>query len=102
MGVLQSLFKVRTNDLFRKTNKEQNYFFLSGLLIGYELRSLKTRTHTLLILCCQNGLFDFYKKAIEFLDMSHSMYMTAPEEVDQFTIFGQLKIFEKHLIQRLK
>ncbi|MBY5960251.1 2-dehydro-3-deoxygalactonokinase [Membranicola marinus] len=93
-SLLQGLFKVRTNDLFQRNNKEQNYFFLSGLLIGYELRSIQEEQGKRLVLCCQNGLFDYYKKAIDILDMTHDIYLTAPEDVDRFTIYGQLKIYE--------
>lgn len=93
-SLLQGLFKVRTNDLFQRKNKEQNYFFLSGLLIGYELRSIQEEQGKRLVLCCQNGLFDYYKKAIDILDMTHDIYLTDPEDVDRFTIYGQLKIYD--------
>ncbi len=96
-SLLQGLFKVRTNDLFQKNNKEENYYFLSGLLIGYELRSIYPKQDGKIVLCCQNGLFDYYKKAVEILGMIQYIYLTPPEDVDTFTILGQLKLFEKEL-----
>ncbi|HEX3934903.1 MAG TPA: 2-dehydro-3-deoxygalactonokinase, partial [Puia sp.] len=39
-SLLHSAFLTRTNQLFHKYNKEDNYHFLSGLLIGEELREL--------------------------------------------------------------
>ncbi len=96
-GILQSLFKVRTNELFKKLNKRENYFFLSGLLIGYELRNLKYKTYKALILGCQNGLYDYYKKALEILGLSEHIYLTLPHEIDNFTIQGQVRTYEENL-----
>lgn len=39
-NLLHSAFLVRTNQLLHKLPKEDNYFYLSGLLIGTELREL--------------------------------------------------------------
>jgi 2-dehydro-3-deoxygalactonokinase len=39
-SLLHSAFLTRTNQLFHKYNKEDNYHFLSGLLIGEELRDI--------------------------------------------------------------
>ena len=50
-GILNSLFKVRTNQLFQKLNKKENGFYLSGLLIGSELKQLLTESNCQLVLC---------------------------------------------------
>jgi len=39
-SLLHTAFLTRTNQLFHKYSKEDNYHFLSGLLIGEELRDL--------------------------------------------------------------
>ena len=39
-GILNSLFTVRTNQLFNLLDKTRNAFYLSGLLIGSELNDL--------------------------------------------------------------
>jgi 2-dehydro-3-deoxygalactonokinase len=39
-NLLNSAFFVRTNSLFGKYTKQQNYYYLSGLLIGTELKNL--------------------------------------------------------------
>lgn len=39
-NLLHNSFKVRANYLFQNLSKQQNYFFLSGLLIGTELKEL--------------------------------------------------------------
>lgn len=38
--LLQHSFKVRTNQLLKGISKEQNYYYLSGLLIGEELKNI--------------------------------------------------------------
>ncbi len=38
--ILHGSFLVRTNDLFGKISKQENYCYLSGLLIGTELKEL--------------------------------------------------------------
>lgn len=44
--LLHAAFMVRTNDLFQRFSKEQNYWYLSGLLIGAELAVLLQKTST--------------------------------------------------------
>ncbi|WP_346320800.1 2-dehydro-3-deoxygalactonokinase [Chitinophaga sp. YIM B06452] len=41
VSLLAHSFKVRTNQLLKGLSAEQNYYYLSGLLIGEELRTLK-------------------------------------------------------------
>lgn len=62
-NVLNSLFTVRTNQLFNKLDKKQNFLFLSGLLIGTELDHLRHRKGCRLILCSGSKLYEFYKLA---------------------------------------
>ncbi|MCB0687300.1 MAG: 2-dehydro-3-deoxygalactonokinase, partial [Saprospiraceae bacterium] len=38
--MLNELFKIRARDLFQFTSPENNYYYLSGLMIGQELRNL--------------------------------------------------------------
>ena len=40
-SLLNNLFQVRVNDILKKLNKEQNFYYLSGLLIGSEFDYLK-------------------------------------------------------------
>ena len=40
-NLLNKLFSVRTNDLFSLLSHQENFFYLSGLLIGSEIRSLQ-------------------------------------------------------------
>ena len=93
-GILKSLFKVRTNQLFQKLNKKENGFYLSGLLIGSELKNLLAESNCQLVLCSGNNLFEFYKTAIEVLNLSERTMTVPSEMIDKAVVIGQMKIFK--------
>ena len=93
-GILKSLFKVRTNQLFQKLNKKENGFYLSGLLIGSELKNLLAESNCQLVLCSGNNLFEFYKTAIEALNLSERTMTVPSEMIDKAVVIGQMKIFK--------
>ena len=93
-GILNSLFKVRTNQLFQKLNKKENSFYLSGLLIGSELKNLLAESNCQLVLCSGNNLFEFYKTAIEALNLSERTMTVPSEMIDKAVVIGQMKIFK--------
>jgi 2-dehydro-3-deoxygalactonokinase len=92
-SILNSLFKVRTNQLFHKLNKKENGFYLSGLLIGSELKHLVDESDCQLVLCSGNNLYEFYKWAIEVLDLSERTITVPSEMIDKAVVVGQMKIF---------
>ncbi len=94
MGLLEALFKVRTNVLLKKLTPAMNFYFLSGLLIGYELRSIRRRSVSRVIFSCQRELHDYYSTAAENLDFECPVYFTPPGQVDQFTVNGQVRLYE--------
>jgi 2-dehydro-3-deoxygalactonokinase len=95
--LLQSLFKIRTNHLLDKFTMQENSLFLSGLLIGYELRSLLTKKYNRIILCSGDKLFEYYKRAITFLGLHDSTDYISPEILELSTVEGQLVIAKKYL-----
>lgn len=92
--ILNSLFKVRTNQLFQKLNKKENGFYLSGLLIGSELKHLASESNCQLVLCSGNNLFEFYKTAIEALNLSERTITVPSERIDKAVVIGQMKILK--------
>jgi len=96
-NILNDLFTVRTNQLFNKLNKEQNFFYLSGLLIGAELKHLGKKDNLPLILCSGNSLYKLYQMALAELDLKQSVTVSA-DNIDQATIAGQIIVFEKNNI----
>lgn len=93
-NLLNTLFSVRTNQLFSLFPKEQNAFFLSGLLIGTELRQLAANKHKDLIICSGRHLYEHYRSAAKELDFKENITFIKPELIDKATIAGQVQIFK--------
>jgi len=73
-ALLSALFTVRTNQLFDRFSKAGNYWYLSGLLIGSELRALEAPNWFL----CSDGLFtELYKEAAMQLGISAPRWLSA-------------------------
>lgn len=75
-NVLHSSFLVRTNNLFGKLSKQENYLYLSGLLIGTELKELINNT-TSITLVGDELLRKFYGTALRKLGINKVKYMDA-------------------------
>ncbi|AKD54241.1 2-dehydro-3-deoxygalactonokinase [Spirosoma radiotolerans] len=91
-SILNALFRVRTNQLFNKLSKKQNALYLSGLLIGDELKTLIKQPKWQLILCSGNNLYELYKLAMEVLQLSDRTTTISANLIDKATMAGQLKI----------
>ncbi|MCF0069867.1 2-dehydro-3-deoxygalactonokinase [Dyadobacter sp. CY261] len=93
-NILNALFTVRTNQLFDLLNKRENGMFLSGLLIGCEIRDLTRETNAHLVLCGGNNLYQLYKAAIETLGLAGRTTIIPSEIVDRAATTGHIRIFE--------
>lgn len=92
-SLLHSLFTVRTMQLFETFSKEQNSFYLSGLLIGTELKELEKESYNHMVICSGKHLYHHYKIAIETLKLSINTSFIQPELIDKATIAGQVQLF---------
>jgi 2-dehydro-3-deoxygalactonokinase len=97
-SILNSLFRVRTNQLFGSLNKPENTLYLSGLLIGAELKTLLNQPGWQLILCSGNNLYELYKLAMEELQLSDRTTTISADLIDKATIAGQVKIAQNQLV----
>ncbi|MFD1140078.1 2-dehydro-3-deoxygalactonokinase [Larkinella insperata] len=93
-ALLNRLFTVRTNQLFKKINKQQNAFYLSGLLIGAELKPLRAKENWQLVLCSGTNLFPFYQQAITDLKLVDRTTFIPAEVIDQAAVVGQVILFQ--------
>lgn len=93
-SILNSLFKIRTNSLFGELDNQQNYYYLSGLLIGEELNTLVSNKEAVLNLCAGGKLFELYKKAIAILDLENITNIVSKDIVDSAVIRGQYKLLK--------
>lgn len=87
---LNKLFKVRTNKLFNRFTAEENFHYLSGLLIGYELRELQHQALNVLV-CSSGRLYQAYAIALSHLGYANGSCMD-PDDVALATTKGQIKI----------
>ncbi|MGS2741767.1 2-dehydro-3-deoxygalactonokinase [Sinomicrobium sp. M5D2P17] len=93
-NLLHASFLVRTNELFGKMTKKENFHFLSGLLIGAELKELLKEDDSKIYLCCSSNLKYLYEEALKKLGVTSTNVLPA-RLVDEAVIKGQLEIFNK-------
>ena len=100
-SLLNHLFQVRVNEILKKLNKEQNFYYLSGLLIGSEFDYLKkgnilSATNKLLV-CCSSNLISYYTIVLKELGLMEDAIFIAPALFDKATVVGQLAVYKKYI-----
>ncbi len=93
-NLLNSSFLVRTQNLFGKLTKSENHEFLSGLLIGTELKELRQQDSSSIYLCCNSRLKPRYEAALLQFGI-REVHVFSGEEVDQAVIKGQFQIYNQ-------
>ena len=96
-ALLSTLFTVRTNQLFKRWTETENSFYLSGLLVGAELHSLRDSSSCPLVLCGGKSLHKLYAIALEELGLMRRSFVVPAELVEQAAMAGQRIIFNQHL-----
>ena len=91
-SILNSLFKVRTNHILGKKTAEENYYFLSGLLIGAEIGTLQVSSPERIVLCAGSELHELYERAIQVLNLSDKTKILDKEIIEKAVIKGQMKV----------
>ncbi|MCK0189944.1 2-dehydro-3-deoxygalactonokinase [Arenibacter sp. F20364] len=93
---MASLFSIRANSLIHKISSSENYYFLSGLLIGAELGHLKESSETvyLAVTGIQNELYQLALKS--FLPMDRIVCFES-KIIEKALLVGQQKILEQHV-----
>jgi 2-dehydro-3-deoxygalactonokinase len=100
-SLLNNLFQVRVNDILNKLNKEQNFYYLSGLLIGSEFDYLKKgnilSATNKLVVCCSSNLISYYTIVLKELELMDNVIFIAPALFDKATVVGQLTVYKKYI-----
>lgn len=91
-NLLHALFNVRINHLFKLLTKEDNFYYLSGLLIGSELNELSKRANGRIVLCSESNVNTLYKQAIQYLDMIDGTFLIDANIMDNAALEGHIKI----------
>jgi len=94
LSVQNELFKIRAFDLFKSKTKTENYYYLSGLLIGDELKTLLQEDFDSLLLCAGSNLFELYYRAIKKLDLLEKTTVISKETVDASVVKGQWRLLK--------
>ena len=95
-NLLNSSFKVRTNYLFQKFSRPENYHYLSGLLIGTELREL-VGVRCGISLVTNSYLLSQYETAYNLV-MNGAGRLNI-QNADEAMINGQLKVLNRLIKQ---
>lgn len=100
-NILHALFTVRTGQLFKERTKQENYFYLSGLLIGYELKDLAKQPPASLYLCSSSHLLTYYQAAAEVLHLTGDLTVISGDLIDHTAVAGQRQLWYRHTSQTL-
>lgn len=93
-NLLHTSFLVRTNDLFGKWSKKENFNYLSGLLIGTELQELLPLTTSRFYLCGSSRLKLWYEHAFQVLGMVDRLHALPSKWAEEAVIRGQFEIYK--------
>jgi 2-dehydro-3-deoxygalactonokinase len=91
-NLLHSVFKIRTNQLFGTASKKENFNYLSGLLIGTELKDLRDSDVNTINLVCSSNLEIYYGVALNELGLSKTINIFPPVQADETAVRGHFKI----------
>ncbi len=88
-----NLFNVRVRDVLENMQKEENYYYLSGMLIGDELSYLQEE-NSKVILAAPKPLFDMYKIALEMILTHEQLIFLDDKTLKKALLKGQRKILK--------
>ena len=94
-NVLHNAFLVRTNDLFKKAGKRENYFYLSGLLIGSECHDLLARPPARIMLAGEPVLVALYGAALQALGIADNCPVQT-QTAEEVTLNGQRAVLRQY------
>ncbi len=90
-NLLHASFLTRTNALFNKNTKKENYYYLSGVLIGAELRDL-INNKTPITVVCNDTQKNYYFAAFRKLGIEEVQFQDAASA----TVKGQCRIYNSY------
>lgn len=90
LSLLNDLFKIRASDILGSSIPQQNFYYLSGLLIGDELSSLRSLSFDRIVLCAGENLAEFYIRALQILGFIDKTKVLAKEDVERSVAAGQM------------
>lgn len=98
-NLLHYSFRVRTNQLFHRMSARENYFYLSGLLIGTELNHLTGQSINVITLVGAATLVVHYRVALAMLGIDAAVHVV---DASTATIQGQTILYERIYLRSLQ
>ena len=95
----KALFSIRTNALFHQKTEVENYYYLSGLIIGEELTSLKKQSFEKIKLCAGEKLSNLYFRALTLMHLSSKIDVVHHALVNHAVIKGHSIIMKNRTIK---
>ena len=93
-NLLHASFSARAHHLLGKATQEENFDYLSGLLIGSELKELLHQPELPIYLCCNSSLMPRYESALSTLGLKAARVFSGVD-IDKAVIRGQLIIYNQ-------
>ena len=93
-NILHDIFHIRTNRLFNKLSPEENYYYLSGLLIGTELKDIPYNNYTEVALVSDEKFLPLYLKALDILKINKNVHCIAADD-----LIAQLYGYRRRFLQ---
>ena len=93
-NLLHASFVVRTNQLFDKLSSIENYYYLSGLLIGTELRELRKNSFKKITLVINDTLKPYYTTACNILGLQEVAELII-QDAGRALLKGQSRIYNE-------
>lgn len=93
-NLLNNIFHVRTGELLNGITKKDNYHYLSGLLIGEELKNISQADYSSITIVSTEKFFNVYTEAFIALGYKGKLRQ---QNADDALIKGQSLIYNKYL-----
>ncbi|MCP9235243.1 2-dehydro-3-deoxygalactonokinase [Lewinella sp. JB7] len=95
-GMAASLFDIRAGHILRNTDPVDNYYHLSGLLIGAELRGLGDNTNHKFWLAASGPLLVLYRTALTALYGADRLEVMDDRQIERALLRGQRQILSTY------
>jgi 2-dehydro-3-deoxygalactonokinase len=95
-NILHSVFKIRAGNILHKTEKAANAAFLSGLLIGQELKALGDLEMNQLFVAGGIVLQKYYSAALKELSLAERTVILSKKEAEHLTLKGHHHILNHY------
>lgn len=94
--ISSNLFSIRAFHLNGKTSKQDNYYFLSGMLIGEELAYLRD-SKGFIFLMASEPVFSLYKTALEEIINADRIVFFGDKSLEKTLIIGHKQILQNYV-----